>query len=178
MQPLQQLQRAGDRPQVLDVRRRVAREHVGNAMRMKRVPLEALLGLAAEAVGPVEQVLVCDREERAAQRREHRQLVVRPLDRGERRADRFDLFALVERASADEHVRDAARLERLDVGPGDIGLPADEAAEEQADVLGRDGDRRCARCARSPSIRSELTIQSTIAPTAAGSDLSIATPET
>jgi hypothetical protein len=43
----------------------------------------------------------------------------------------------VEGAPADEHVRDAARLERLDVRPRDVGLPADEAAEEQADVLGR-----------------------------------------
>ena len=66
-------------------------------------------------VRPLEQLLVADREERAAQRREHRQLVVRPLDRGERGADGLDLFALVERLAADEHVRDAARLERLDV---------------------------------------------------------------
>ena len=86
-------------------------------MGMEGVPPEALLGRAAEAVGPVEQVLVRDREERSTQRREHRQLVVRPLDRGERRADRLDLFTLVKGASADQHVRDAARLERLDVRP-------------------------------------------------------------
>ena len=73
-----------------------------------------------EAVGArrryVEQLLVADREQRAAQRREHRQLVVGPLDRRQRRAQRLDLLALVEALAADEQVRHAARLERLDVG--------------------------------------------------------------
>ena len=42
----------------------------------------------AEAMPELEQMLVVDREQRALQRREHRQLVVGPLDGGQRRADR------------------------------------------------------------------------------------------
>ena len=126
---------------------------------------------------PLEQLLVANREERASQRREHRQLVVRPLDRGQRGADGFDFLALVKRSAADEHVRDAARLERLDVGARDVGLPAHETAEQKADVLRRDLDRP-------PPLRSVtvqplwLMIQSMNAPTASGSDCSMARPVT
>ena len=63
-------------------------------------------------------VLVVDREERSLQRREHRQLVVGPFDGGERRANRLDLLAVVERAAADEQVRQPARLDRVDVAGG------------------------------------------------------------
>ena len=45
------------------------------------------------------------------------------------------------KAPAHEHVRNAARLERLDVGPRHVRLPADETPEEQADVLGAHRDR-------------------------------------
>ena len=65
-----------------------------------------------EALLPLQQLLVADREQRAAQRREHRQLIVRPLDRGQRRAERFDFLAIVEGLAADEHVTHAAGLER------------------------------------------------------------------
>jgi hypothetical protein len=71
MEPFEELQGAGDRTQLLDVRRRVAREHLGDAMRMEGVALEPLLRLAPEAIRPLEQVLVADREEGPAQRREH-----------------------------------------------------------------------------------------------------------
>ena len=62
---------------------------------------------------PLEQLLVTNREQRSAQRRKHRQLVVRPLDRRERGADRFDFLAIVKCLAADEHMMDAARFERL-----------------------------------------------------------------
>jgi hypothetical protein len=42
-----------------------------------------------------EQILVVKREQRAAQRRVHRELVIRPLDRAQRVARRFDLLAFV-----------------------------------------------------------------------------------
>ena len=93
---------------------------------------------------PLEQLLVTNREEWAAQRRKHRQFIVRPLDGGERGAQGLDFLALVERSPADEHVGYAASLERLDVGTRHVGLPAHEAPEQQADVLGRDVDRRAA----------------------------------
>ena len=113
MQLLQQPQRVGDRRQVRgrlagerEILPGVAAELLRNPERMER----------AEAVPELEQVLVVDREQRSLQRREHRQLVVRPLDRGQRRADRLDLLAAVKRLAADEQVRDAARLDRVDVG--------------------------------------------------------------
>jgi hypothetical protein len=43
----------------------------------------------------LEQLFVADAEERATQRREHRQLIVGPLDRHQRRAQRLDLVAIV-----------------------------------------------------------------------------------
>ena len=97
-----------------------------------------------EALLPLEQLLVADRKQRPAQRREHRQLIVRPLDRGQRGADGFDFFAIVEGLAADEHVADAARLERADVRLRDVLAEADEAPEQDADVLRGDGgpDRR------------------------------------
>ena len=79
-----------------------------------------------------EQRLVVDREERASQRREHRQLVVRPLDRGQRAADRFHLFTLVKRFAADEQVRHAARFERVDVRAGHVGAEVQESPEQDA----------------------------------------------
>ena len=97
---------------------------------------------------PLEQRLVADREERSSKRREHRQLVVRPFDRRKRRADGLHLFALVERLAADQHVRDPARLERLDVRAGDVVLPADETPEQEADVLRGDVHGRFAAALR------------------------------
>ena len=69
----------------------------------------------AEPMPELEQMLVVDREQRSLQRREHRQLVVGPFDRGQRRADRLDFFAAVKRLAADEQMRNAARLDRVDV---------------------------------------------------------------
>ena len=98
----------------------------------------------------LEQRFVADREQRSSQRPEHRQLIVRPLEGGERRAHRLDLLALVERLAADEQMRDAARFERLHVRPRDVLLPVAgsavdprvEAPEQQADVSGIDREPR------------------------------------
>jgi hypothetical protein len=59
-----------------------------------------------------EQVLVAQAEERPPESREHRQLVVGPLDRGERHPHRFDLLALMEASSSHENVGDVERRER------------------------------------------------------------------
>ena len=107
-----------------------------------------------EPLLPVEQLLVADREQRAAQRRKHRQLVVRPLDRRERGAEGLDFFAVVERLAADQHVLHAARLERLHVRQRHVVAEAEEAAEQDADVPRRDAAPACRRSARSPSTRS------------------------
>ena len=69
------------------------------------------------AVPVLEQRLLADREERAPQRGIHVQRIVGPLDGRKRRAERLDLLAIVEGASADEQVRDVARLERIHVRP-------------------------------------------------------------
>ena len=92
-------------------------------------------------VAPGQQRTVVEREERAAQRGEHRQLVVGPLDGSERVAERLDLLALVERAAADQHVGQVARLERAHVRPRDVVAQRSEAAEQQADVRGSPRER-------------------------------------
>src|SRR5581483_7425513 len=91
--------------QSIDDRRQVRRKLLGNSERME----------TAERVAVLQQLFVADREQRAAQDREHRQLVFRPFDGRQGGAQRFDLGAVVKRAAADEQMRDAARFESLDV---------------------------------------------------------------
>ena len=88
----------------------------------------------ARDVVVLEQLLIANREQRAAQSREDRELIVRPLDRHQRRAQRFDFVAIVERLAANQEMFDAARLERFDVRPCDVLTEADEAAKQDADV--------------------------------------------
>ena len=68
-----------------------------------------------ELMAIFEQLLIADREQRSPQRRKHRQLIVWPLDGGERGAQRLDFAAIVKRPAADEQMRDAARFERAHV---------------------------------------------------------------
>ena len=86
----------------------------------------------------LEQLFFADREQRTMQRGIDRQLVLGPLDRGQRGANRIDLLALVEGLAADQQVRNAARLERLDVLARDVLAEVQEAPEQQADVTGDD----------------------------------------
>src|SRR5690242_17987512 len=88
----------------------------------------------------LEQVLVADREERTSQRGEHRQLIVWPFDRGQGRAQGFDLLAIVKRLAADEQVLHSARVERIDVWARHVVAVAEKAAEENADVPGLQAD--------------------------------------
>ena len=83
------------------------RERVGDLRELRRqIVGQAPEGMEArEALAKRQQGAVAEREERAAQRREHGQIVVGTLDRRERVANRLDLLALVKRAAADEHVR-------------------------------------------------------------------------
>src|SRR5262245_17179020 len=103
---------------------------------MELAARELLVLSTAEAMRPLHQLFIANREERTPQRREHRQLIVGPFDCGKRRANRLDLLALVEGLAADEDVRNAACLERLDVAARHVRLPADEAAEQQTDMFG------------------------------------------
>ena len=96
--------------------------------------VERMEPVARMRVPVLEQRLLPDREQRAPQRRIHVQRIVGPLDGRERRAQRLDLLAIVERPAADEQVRDVARLERVHVRPRDVVGELDEAAEEDADV--------------------------------------------
>ena len=84
----------------------------------------------------LEQLLLADGEQRAVQRGIDRQLVLGPLDGGERGADGIDFLALVEGLAADQQVRNAARFERLDVLARDVLAEVQEAPEQQADVAG------------------------------------------
>ena len=131
MQRLQQPQRAADWHEVRrglarerELLARVAAERSWDAERMKR----------AESMTKFEQVLVVDREERSLQRGEDRQLVVRPLDRGQRGAHGLDFFAAVEGLAAHEEMRNAARLDRIDIAARDVFAEADEPAEQNRDV--------------------------------------------
>ena len=117
-----------------------------------------------------EQRVVGEREERTAQRREHRELVVGPLDRGERVAQRDHLLALVERAAADQHVRDAARLERAHVGPRHVVAEGWKRRNRRHTWRAATGTRSPRSSTVQPLSR---TSQSTNAPTASGSDSSI-----
>ena len=152
VQPLQEPQSLGDRPEMRDLVRRVLAEDLRDAERVENPAGESVVRLASEMVRPLEQLLIPNREERSTQRRKHRQLIVRPLDRGKGGANGLDFLALMERAPADEHVRDAARLERLDVRARDVGLPAHETPEQETDVLGRDLDGVGAAPFRDPPV--------------------------
>jgi hypothetical protein len=81
-----------------------------------------------------EQRFVVQREERAAQRRKDTELVVGPFDRGERGAQRDNLFAVVKRSPADEDMRDAPSFEGTDVAARDVAPEAAEPAEEDRDM--------------------------------------------
>src|SRR5436190_13380840 len=117
MKGLQQPQRRADRE---EMRRRLARERElltgiaaelsGDAERMK----------GAESMTEFEQVLVVDREERSLQRREDRQLVVRPFDRRQRGTHGFHFLAAVKRLAAHEQMRNVARLDRIDIATRDV----------------------------------------------------------
>ena len=48
------------------------------------------------------------------------ELVIRPLDRGKRGANRLYLFAVVQEFSANQQVGEIPCFERPDVGPGHI----------------------------------------------------------
>src|SRR5204862_8240216 len=93
----------------------------------------------ADTMLPFEQILAANREQRAAQRRKHRQLIVGPLDRGQGGAERFDFFAVVEGLAAYQDVMHAAGFERPDVGLRDVFAETEEAPEQNTDVARLDG---------------------------------------
>src|SRR5207245_5798780 len=82
----------------------------------------------------LEQMLIVDREERPLERREHRQLVVRPLDGREGRAHRLHFLAAVKRLAAHQQMRDATRFDRVGVAARHVASETDEPAEEHGDV--------------------------------------------
>ena len=124
MQPAQQLQGVGDRQESFDVGNVTRRHRRGDAEGVE----------ATEAVPVCEERFVVDGEQRSAQGREDGELVIGPLDGGQRGAQRPHLFALVKRPAADQQVPNPARLERVDVGPRHVGAPTVETPEEQGDV--------------------------------------------
>src|SRR5579875_518880 len=62
-----------------------------------------------------QQGVVEDGKQSAFQQREHTELVFRPFDGAKSGAQSSNLFALVERFGADEHVSDTAPFERANV---------------------------------------------------------------
>ena len=165
VKPPQELQRVGD----LDARQDRAQSGRSACIGWRRRVFSSAVDV--DILPESEERLVAEREERPAQRRKDPELVVGPFDRGEGVAQRDDLLAIVERAPAHEHVRDAPRLQRADVGPRDVRAEIAEPAEEDGDVARPDRRPRCPP--PRPSSRSRSTSQSTKAPTASGSDSSI-----
>ena len=62
----------------------------------------------ADFVTEAQQQVVGEREQRTFERGEERQLVFRPLDGGQRGAQRFHFLAIVERFRPNQQVRDVA----------------------------------------------------------------------
>jgi hypothetical protein len=110
--------------------------------RWARTRGHALCLAAAERVQPAhfeteaQQQIVRDGEQRSAQRAEHRKLVVRPLDGGQRHAHGFHLFPMVKRFRSDQQVRDPARFERPRIVARKVRAVIRHAAEQHANVLG------------------------------------------
>ena len=163
VEPAQQLQRVGDLGA-----RGIKCCAVDGSHRIQVPDRER--AVAIDLLPKREQRLVAQREERAAQRRKDLELVIGPLDRRERVAQRDDLFAIMERTPTDQDVGYAPRLERADVRPRDVGAEIPEAAEEKAICRGRIGTGLRSSSTVQPL---SLTSQSTKAPTASGNDSSM-----
>src|SRR5439155_15790235 len=121
MQVCQESQGAGDRLEPLGNRTARQPERVQTT-----IPVPVL-----------EDLLIADREERPVKRRENRELIVGPLERGERGAHRLHFAARVEGSAADQEMADAARVQLSDVGTCDL---LGEATEQNADVPRLDGN--------------------------------------
>ena len=89
----------------------------------------------AEPLPEVEKLFVVDREQRSLQRREHRQLIVRPFDGCERGADGFNFLPSVERLAADQQVRNPTGLDGFDVRARHVSVVARETPEQYRNVL-------------------------------------------
>ena len=110
-----------------ELRRRLAVVATSAPRRPERMP-------AAVARLEAKQRLVVEREQAAAQRRVDGEVVVRPFHRLERRPQRLHLFPFVEGAGAQQKMGNAQRLQPSHVLTGRIAVPAQKAAEEEADV--------------------------------------------
>ena len=131
MERLQQPQRSADGHEMhrrlareRELLTRVAAELFRDAERMK----------GPESMTEFEEQLVVDREERSLERSEDRQLVVRPFDRGQGGTHRLHFLTAVKGLAANQEMRNAARLDRVDVGARDIVTEADEPPEQDRDV--------------------------------------------
>ena len=81
-----------------------------------------------------EQRLVRNREQRALQRREDVQLIVRPLDRRQSRPQRLHLFPAMKRFRPRQQMRHSARLQRPHHLPREIDLAVVSLSEQNRDI--------------------------------------------
>ena len=100
----QDFERVGD----LD-RCRIERRAIDRAHRIEAAGLE--VAIVAHLLPENEESLIANSEEWASKRREHLQLIVGPLDRGEGVSKRDDFLAIVKGAPTDKNVRNASRLQ-------------------------------------------------------------------
>src|SRR5712692_5449776 len=88
-----------------------------------------------------QQRIIAQREQRAAQHGEYRELVVRPFDGLSGVAQRENLLASVERVASDEHVGDSTRLERPDIGARQVAAPGAHSLEQKTEVASLERNR-------------------------------------
>ena len=124
MKTTEQVERVNNRRKPALVTLASARDVVWHPKRMQPAHVMAIC----------EQCLVVDREQRASERREQRELIVGPFDGGERRANGRHFLALVKGSSPDEQMANPACLQRVDVRSRDIGAKGVESTKQQADV--------------------------------------------
>ena len=146
------VQRVGNRAGIAPlVQLAEQREGIAHRLQVCREVLRYLIRMEpAEVVAVLQQAVVAYGEQSAPQRRKYGQLVVGPLDRRQRRANRLDFLTIVEGLAAHQQVRDVACFEGLHVRPGDVLVEAGEAAEQEAHVPRPDGDLLGLPCRQAP----------------------------
>ena len=127
----------GDRPAVASAMQLA--QHLSASATSARSPSEVWVILrngCSEPTGFAEgqQRRVGQGEDRAVKGGEHRQLVVGPLDRHQRVAQRLHFFPIVKGAAAEQDMGHAPRLQRAHVAARDVVAPGVETAEQDTYV--------------------------------------------
>src|SRR5262245_39626034 len=111
---------------------RIERCPIDRAHRVEAPNLSCVV--AIDILPKNEKSFVTERKERAAQRSENLQLVIRPFDGGDGITKGDYLLAIMEGAPTHKDVRDAACFQSAHIWPGDVRAEIAKAAEENCNV--------------------------------------------